>query len=327
MKFNIQAAMLAALATCATVPAIPALAQVSPEYANSKIIILENKKGDKGYWTTTSTADPEKPVPPERLGVRDRMMKRRVLENYAEFLSPLNLPRKIRLFASDCKGAKWDSPYYLDKLQWIDMCYSFIGFAESGIDELIQSHSKEKWWTPSSREQLVAGMFASVLLHETGHALYHLLDVPIFGRQEDAADQMAAFIPLQFNKETARTAIKGFVYLWAYASMVRKADPPTQGKKEGNCPDPFCAFSDEHGTASQRMYNTVCIAYGGQPENFQDLVDAGLLPVERAKTCARDYQQVRHAFVKSVLPFINRDQMEKVKRRTWFQPEELQERK
>lgn len=326
MRSILQAVALAVLAACATVPMTPSLAQVSPEFSNSKIIILEGKKGDKGYWTTTSRASPPVAVAPERLAIRELMMKRRVLEEYAEFLSPLELPRKLRLFASDCQGKEWDSPYYLGVMQWIDMCYSFIAAAERDINDLIKNYSREKWWTPSTREQLMAGMFAGVLLHETGHALYHLLDAPVFGRQEDAADQLAAYIPLQFDKETARTAIKGFLYLWQYLAMVKNANPPIFGKREGNCPDPACAYQDEHGTASQRMYNVVCIAYGGRPADFQDLVDAGLLTPERAKTCSREYEKVRIAFAKTVLPFINRPQMEKVRARKWFQPHEMKER-
>ena len=95
----------------------------------------------------------------------------------------------------------------------------------------------------------------------------------MFGRQEDAADQMAGFIALQFNKETARTVIKGFAYFWQLEAEGR-ADPPTTlpNPSDPNYPsdpkqqcslDPLCAFSDEHGTASQRVYNTLCIAYGG----------------------------------------------------------------
>jgi len=327
MKSIPQAIALAALATCAAVPAAPAMAQVSPEFRNSQIVILEGSKGDNGYWTTTNSimGKPRKAISPERRAIRELMMKRRVLEEYAEFLSPLELPRKLRLLASDCEGEEWNSPYYLDKMQWIDMCYSFIAAAEHDIDDLIKNYSQEKWWTPSTREQLIAGMFAGVLLHETGHALYHLLEAPVFGRQEDAADQIAAYVPLQFDKETARTAIKGFVYLWQYLAMVKNSNPPIAGKPDGNCPDPACAYQDVHGTASQRMYNVVCIAYGGYPANFQDLVDAGLLTPERAKNCGREYEKVRAAFAKTVLPFINRPQMEKVRARKWFRGPELRE--
>jgi hypothetical protein len=330
MKSTLKATVLALSAIGAIAWATLSPAQVSPEYRNSKIIILEGQKGDKGYWNTASwIVSGEKslrPISQQRVAVREFMMKRRVLEEYAEFLSPLELPRQLRLFASDCEGKEWDSPYYLGQMQWIDMCYSFIDAAQKDIDDLIKNYSREKWWTPSTREQLVAGMLVGVLLHETGHALFHLLDVPMFGRQEDAADLLAGYIPLQFDKETARTAIKGFVYLWQYLAMAQKANPPTTGKPSGNCPDPACAYQDVHGTASQRMYNVTCIAYGGDPATFQDLFDAGLLTPERAKNCRHEYETVKHAFAKSILPFINKAQMEKVRARKWFQPHEVKER-
>src|SRR5690606_27845489 len=37
-----------------------------------------------------------------------------------------------------------------------------------------------------------------IVLHETGHALVHLLDLPVTGRQEDAVDQLAAILMLRF---------------------------------------------------------------------------------------------------------------------------------
>jgi hypothetical protein len=121
-----------------------------------------------------------------------------------------------------------------------------------------------------SPEQYLAGLYAGVLLHETGHALTDLLDLPVFGREEDMADQIAAYIALQFGKKDARQLILGFAYLW---SMF--ADPTTKSD-----------YADEHGTVSQRLYNTLCIAYGGDPDTFGDFVDSGWLPPERAQHCA-----------------------------------------
>jgi hypothetical protein len=42
--------------------------------------------------------------------------------------------------------------------------------------------------------------------------MFHLLEIPIFGREEDAADQFAAYILLQFGKERAPRLIKGAAY-------------------------------------------------------------------------------------------------------------------
>src|SRR5581483_9285528 len=81
--------------------AVPAMAQVSPDFANSKVVVVEQEAGDHGYWTTTfDTFDPDnkrKPIAEERKQIRLQMMERRVLEEYAEFLSPLRLPHTLKL--------------------------------------------------------------------------------------------------------------------------------------------------------------------------------------------------------------------------------------
>jgi hypothetical protein len=39
-----------------------------------------------------------------------------------------------------------------------------------------------------------------------------------------------------------------------------------------------------------------------------------------------EYQQIKFAFEKTILPFIDQEQMAKVRERQWFQPAELQEK-
>ena len=223
MRPFLQAAMLAVVVSGAAAMVAPASGQVSPDFKNDKVVLYEHVKGDGGYWTTT-LADPgnddkakqtEQPMSPGRKTVRDTMMARRVLEEYAEFLSPLRLPRTLRVFASDCRGNAWDSPYYdLDPFhRWMNICYSFLADADKKAEYLVQNQAKMKLWTPVSKEQLRAGLMAATLLHETGHAVFDLMDVPVFGREEDAADQMAAFIALQFGTANATDRHQGLCLL------------------------------------------------------------------------------------------------------------------
>jgi Putative metallopeptidase len=173
-------------------------------------------------------------------------------------------------------------------------------------------------------------MWAGTLLHETGHAMFDMLHVPLFGREEDAADEVAAFIALQFNRDVQRTIIKGFAYFW---QIVAKSgnDPPTVGDPnppedvlERCLSDPLCAYADVHGTASQRLYNTLCLGYGGEPGTFNDFVQMGWLPKARADNCGREYRQLEHAFSKTILPFIDPGMMKKVRATQWLLPQELQ---
>jgi hypothetical protein len=163
-----------------------------------------------------------------------------------------------------------------------------------------------------------------------GHAMFDMLDVPVFGREEDAADEVAAFIALQFNKDVARTIIKGFAYFWEMAakagndpSTATRANPPKDA--EQCCfTDPLCAYADVHGTASQRLYNTLCFGYGGDRETFKDFVQMKWLPQARADGCEREYHQLEFAFVKTIGPFIDPDLRKKVQSIQWLQPTEMQ---
>ena len=290
-------------------------------------MVIEEDAGDRGYWTTTFDTfppdDKRKPMAEQRSEIRLQMMQRRVLEEYAEFLSPLKLPHTLKLFASDCGGKNWDSPYYNPYIHAINMCYSFFARA---------TRTPTTCWTSRRRANCGRRCRASNMSPDCSRQCHARdgarsstsFDIPVFGREEDGADEVAAFLALQFNKETARTIIKRIAYMWALSGDPRTQamdvdDPNYPKEPDQQCwVDPFCAFSDEHGTASQRLYNTLCIAYGGDPATFQDFVDSGWLPPERAKNCGKEYQQIKFAFEKTILPFVDQEQMAKVRDRRGF---------
>ena len=83
-----------------------------------------------------------------------------------------------------------------------------------------------------------------------GHAVNDLLNLPVLGREEDSADQIAGFIMLQFGKDVARIAIKGTAYSWL--TFAREDRP---------------VYWDTHSTPAQRFYNFLCIGYGGDPRH------------------------------------------------------------
>jgi hypothetical protein len=305
-----SAALLTAAIGSLAALAAPAVAQVklTPGFTNPKITFW-NRKDDGPYWTTT---DGGKPMAASRTKVRDGMVKRRVLEEYAEFLSPLHLPRTLRIMASDCDGGDFDSPYYSRTDKAMTICYSYVGLTEQMADDVTRNTAKVKRWIPTTRDQLVAGEFAATVLHETGHALFDILEIPVFGREEDGADQVEAYLALQFGPDIARTIIKADAYFYEWTTT----DPKT-----------FKGFSDPHDVDSQRMYNLLCIGYGGQRAAFQDLVTSGWLPKERADGCDKEYAQLDRAFKRTVGPYIDQAQMAKVKaRKDWFSAAELRDK-
>jgi len=249
---------------------------------------------------------------------------RHILEAYSQFLAPLHLPHRLTLVALNCQPTYGsDSPFYSPNDRALHFCYEWY-------NDVLRYAPKATTAQGVTRANVVIGMWIGTLLHETGHAMFDMLDVPVFGREEDAADQTAAFIALQFNKDIQRTVIKGFAYFWQMVAQ-SGGDPPTttdpnppQDAIQRCLNDPLCAYADVHGTASQRLYNTLCLAYGGAPDAFKDFVQMGWLPKTRADDCAREFQQLQFAFVKTILPFVDQTLMKKVQSTEWLLPQEIQ---
>ena len=252
----------------------------------------------------------EEPTSPELNGVYAYMKDRKVLEQIQRFLSPLRLPAHLDVVMLEC-DPNHDSPdhgenaYYTPVLRQLRLCYEFVA---ADIKAAPETATDDGFIT---REASIVGDFMGTALHESGHMMFHMLRVPVFGREEDAADEMATYMAFKFNKDIERTIIKGFAYYWA-----TKKDPP--GEASGSV-----YFSDNHGTASQRMYNTLCLAYGGDPETFQEFIDRGWLPKARADHCAKDFAQLKLAFEKTIEPFLDEDLMARVSKVDWLTPAEL----
>lgn len=278
MRFLSGIAALAVAMAIMFVACEPGLAQSSPE--------LNNRKVEFAY------------IPPKSatfFPILERLKKRQYLEQLSAFVSPVRLPHPFTLVTIECGTA---NAFYSPDQWAIFLCYEWIEL----LDKIAPKDGQPVGGI--TRDDVVIGATAATVVHELGHAMFDMLKVPVFGREEDAADQMSMFIALQFSKPVALRIVKGFVYLF---------------NKLGN-PKEWNDWSDTHGSATQRLYNTLCLAYGGDPADYKSFVDSGLLPPARAANCSTEYQQVRAAFIKTVLPFIDPEMMKVVQARDWSQP-------
>jgi hypothetical protein len=242
------------------------------------------------------------PAAPRLEGVYEQLKGRKILEELQRFLAPLRLPHNLRLLTRQCDQV---NAFYNGSDRSLTICYELV---EELLRDAPQTISEDGFVT---REAAIVGTLVGVVLHEGGHMLFDMLNVPVFGREEDAADQTASFIALQFSKDVERTIVKGFAYFWA-----RGQDPSKT--------TPMSAWADEHGTSSQRMYNALCLAYGGDPDIFKEFVDRGWLPQARAAGCGQEFAQLKFAFVTTVLPFIDDGLMVKAQKTQWLTEQELQ---
>ncbi len=146
----------------------------------------------------------------------------------------------------------------------------------------------------------LVGPIFDTCLHEFAHALFEMLKIPVFGREEDAADQVAAYITLQLGKAEARRLIGGTANAYMTEARAAAAPPTLQH------------FANEHGTPAQRFYNLLCIAYGADPKLFGDLTAKGYLPKERAEGCEDEYKQAALAAQTLIGPHVDQKRVKKV---------------
>jgi hypothetical protein len=239
------------------------------------------------------------PKNPAHQPIYEELKERRVREKLQEFLSPFRLPRPLKFTVEGCEGED-DATYGDDE---ITMCYEYI-------DKLFKNMPAETTPAGIAPIDTVIGPFFDTSLHEFAHALFDMHELPVLGREEDAADRVAAYIYLQLGKEEARRLITGTAYAHFTGA---KSDDSAQTVKEFSED-----FAEEHSTPEQRAYNVLCIAYGADPKLFGDVVTNGYLPKERAETCPEEYEQVQDAYETLIEPHIDNDLKDKILDKTWL---------
>jgi hypothetical protein len=260
----------------------------------------------------------KEPTNADHRSIYERLQRRRVLEDYKEFMSPLILESQLTVSLQGCEG-RVGSRYMASTLwtperkvaeTWgqIILCYESIALDQRAI-------AATNLLTGFRREDAAVGGFVGVLLHETGHAIFHLFGIPIFGREEDAADAVAAYVALQFGPATARRILTGRAFVMRARELAGNSWGPSRR---------FADYADEHGTNAQRFYNTLCIALGSdEMEGTTTFAEfKGLLPDYRQRHCANEYEHVRRSFAHFVLPHLDMELVGKVRAREWLRNED-----
>jgi len=235
------------------------------------------------------------PENPEYLHIYTLLKEDRyTLENLQEFLSPFRLPWILEIQLTECAGEA-DAMYWDDT---ITICYEYL-------DELWNNMPAETTAAGIEPIDTVIGPFTDTVLHEFAHALFDYLDIPVLGREEDAADQVSAYIYLQLGPDEARRLIMGTAY--AYMLEVQNTGPPSMED-----------FADEHSTTEQRVFNLLCMAYGADPELFEDVAVLGKLPGYRMEVCEEEFELIALAYEALISPHIDPDLAENVFKGSWL---------
>jgi hypothetical protein len=213
---------------------------------------------------------------PEAIKGRDLMQKTHLLEGLAKDINDsLRLPYDIPLVGAECGEANdfWSPSDKKMTLCYEDVDNSLTIFGDAGDPDP----------SGAARRNAIGAFY-----HELGHMAIDIYELPATGREEDVADQMAAFALLQ--RDANGNINPDFVQAakdTAKAYQIASKDDDTASKD---------LLADVHTLNEARMFNFECWIYGSDPEGNTDIVSDDMLPEDRANGCEDEYNQLVRAW-------------------------------
>ena len=256
-----------------------------------------NPRGRQNLYVTAELDQPQRvrieyvlPKNSEHQKLYDLLKERRALERAQQILSPIRLPVELMIRTQGCDGvvnAWYDRE---NSRPTVTICYEWL-------QEILHSLPTETTPAGITPNDAAFGQLLWIVTHETGHAMFDIFNVPVFGREEDAADQFAAYVLLQFGQDEARKIIGGAAWMFKkYVDDYRK-NPEVRMRLAG--------FASNHGQPEERFYNLMCVAYGADATLFADLTQNGWLPPSRSPSCKYEFRTLTNAFRQQISPHID----------------------
>ncbi|MBB1088746.1 hypothetical protein H4F99_09610 [Lysobacter sp. SG-8] len=211
------------------------------------------------------------------------------------------LPRPIRYTTAECGES---GAFYSDERGEVVICYETMQVLQQRGAELAEGNKLDAGFA----QRYLDANVRFILLHETGHALISMLEIPITGREEDAVDQLATTLMLRFAGINEPTEV--------VAENLRMASNWFLARSTGQYN--LDVYADDHALGEQRYFNLQCLLYGSDPARYLDIVTRGDLPEARAKGCPEESRRVSRAWLRLLLPYVapkfqmSEDQAERV---------------
>jgi hypothetical protein len=270
---------------------------------------VHNQVGQNVYATVTDIDQPNRikieyvaPQNPDLQTIYERLKDHHALEKVQQILSPLRLPEELTIKNAEC--GMMNAWYRRENSgPTVTMCYELL----KNISQSLPKQTTPSGITPTDA---AIGQALWLVLHEVGHATFDMFHVPIFGHEEDAADNFATYIMLQFGKDQARQLIGGAAWAWRGYVADYRTNPVIQEQLAG--------FASNHGQPQERFYNLLCLAYGADPVTFADLTQNGFLPPTRSPTCKYEYKTLVDAFHQEISPHVDQEMARRVLDTRWL---------
>jgi hypothetical protein len=154
-------------------------------------------------------------------------------------------------------------------------------------------------WVPSlaqaqdvpKKQRAEAHRFAAnnslfVLYHELGHLLFDQLELPVLGREEDAADNVATWILLNRGDAEANQTLIDAARGWTLSGIAYDS---------GGSESDYAAI---HSLDKQRAYQIVCLMVGMDAAAFRGVANQYRIARDRQDSCGGDFALVDRSLQK-----------------------------
>lgn len=281
-------------------------------YIASAPLVLSDAHDQAGgdvYATVTQVDQPNRirvqyvePKNPDLQEIYNRLKDHQFLAKIQRILSPLRLPEDLNIKTMEC--GQMNAWYKRENSgPTVTICYEIL----KQISEAMPKKTTPTGITPMDAAM---GQAMWLVLHEVGHATFDIFRIPLFGHEEDSADNFAGYIMLQFGRDQSRHLIGGAAWAWKGYVADYRTNPVIQQQLVG--------FASNHGQPQERFYNLLCLAYGADPVTFADLTENGFLPPNRAPNCKYEYKTLAKAFHQEISPHIDQAMARQVMDASWL---------
>lgn len=229
------------------------------------------------------------PDSPELLKVFNFAQNNELWKSFPELVAVdgrFMIPRPLKLVTAECGNV---NAYYSPDKTLVVLCYEMI---QTLLVRGIALQEANQFPENFPIRYLQANL-RFIVIHEVGHALVDLLDLPITGREEDAADQLAAWMMLK-NVDTSES------FGTLAMNMQMAADFFAAGAQQYE----IAHYADVHSLGEQRFFNIQCMIYGHDPARFLRIVTSGSLPEERAHGCPEESKRITNAWTALMEPHL-----------------------
>ncbi|HIJ85470.1 MAG TPA: hypothetical protein HPQ00_14865 [Magnetococcales bacterium] len=170
-----------------------------------------------------------------------------------------SLPQSLTIHFGD-----GDGPEYNPERVEIFLPYAFV----ANVARLLRHETQAD---PINLPTATLDVVEWVLYHELAHAFVDMYNLPVLGREEDAADALATLLAIELVEEGGRIALTAADLLTQIAASPKNSTN--------------ASFWDEHSMDKQRFTQVVCWVYGSDTITFAPLANSGTIPRQRAQRC------------------------------------------